>query len=142
MTDDAASSPDDFDRIVEGLDLDLTGLDDFDAAAGRAAAANERAELEAQQRAAEEPPDEDDQFYRRVGPADVHAIDKRTKAAWFVVVGGPIVLLVSIMLSLRLPTAVVGVVIAAVVAGVVYLIARLPDRGPSNPEWPDDGAAL
>src|SRR5690606_33125849 len=95
-----------------------------------------------QQRAAEEPPDEDDQFYRRVGPADVHAIDKRTKAAWFVVVGGPIVLLVSIMLSLRLPTAVVGVVIAAVVAGVVYLIARLPDRGPSNPEWPDDGAAL
>ncbi|MFS0884772.1 hypothetical protein [Aeromicrobium sp. 179-A 4D2 NHS] len=139
---DPKSSPDDFDRIVEGLELDLTGLDDFDDAAARAAAARERAELEEQQRREAEP-DEDpaEQFYRQVGPADLRA-DPRTRLAWFVVIGGPAVLLLASMASLRPPAPVVGLVIAAAVAGVVYLIARLPDRGPSNPDWPDDGAAL
>ncbi len=139
---DAASSPDDFDRIVEGLDLDLSGLDDFDDAAARNAALRERADLEDEQRRAAAPPEpQEDQFYREVGPADLRA-DNRTKIAWFVVVGGPAVLLLSMMASLRPPTFLVAVVIAAAVAAVVYLIARLPDRGPSNPDWPDDGAAL
>ena len=139
---DAASSSDDFDRIVEGLDLDLTGLDDFDTEAAKVAAARERAELEEQQRREAEP-DEDpaEQFYREVGPADLRA-DPRTRIAWFVLIGGPAFLLVTTMASVRLPAIVVGLVIAAAVASVVYLIARLPDRGPSNPDWPDDGAAL
>lgn len=143
---DAASSPDDFDRIVEGLDLDLSGLDDFDAAAARIAASRDRAEVEEQQRleaeAMQEPQeDREDQFYREVGPADLRA-DHRTKLAWFVVVGGPVLLLLSMIASVRPPTVLVAVVIAAAVAAVAYLIARLPDRGPSNPDWPDDGAAL
>lgn len=139
---DPKSSPDDFDRIVEGLELDLTGLDDFDDAAARAAAARERAELEEQQRREAEPEEDPaEQFYRQVGPADLRA-DPRTRLAWFVVIGGPAVLLLASMASLRPPAPVVGLVIAAAVAGVVYLIARLPDRGPSNPDWPDDGAAL
>lgn len=136
------SSPDDFDRIVEGLDLDLSGLDDFDAEAARVAAARERDELEQEQRREAEPDEpKEDQFYREVGPADLRA-DSRTKLAWFVVVGGPAVLLLSVMASMRPPTFLVAIVIAAAVAAVVYLIARLPDRGPSNPDWPDDGAAL
>ncbi len=139
MTDDSASSADDFDRIVEGLDLDLTGLDDFDGAAARAAAAREQAELAEQQHELEEPPD--DEFYRAVGPADLRA-DSRTKTAWFVIIGGPAILLLSTIASVRLPMPLIMTVIAAAVAAVVYLIARLPDRGPSNPEWPDDGAAL
>ena len=139
---DPSSSSDDFDRIVEGLDLDVDGLGDFDAQAARIAAERERRELEEQQRreaADDEEPTE--QFYREVGPADLRA-DPRTKAAWIAVIGAPVLLLVATMASWRLPAFVIGVVITAAVAGVVYLIARLPQRGPSNPDWPDDGAAL
>lgn len=140
---DAPSSSDDFDRIVEGLDLDLSGLDDFDDAAARNAATRERAELEEQQRRESEPSEpQEEQFYRDVGPADLGGADTRTKLAWFVVIGGPALLLLAMMASMRPPSVLVGVVIAAAVAAVVYLIARLPDRGPSNPDWPDDGAAL
>ncbi|MET0469093.1 MAG: hypothetical protein ABWZ87_10135 [Aeromicrobium sp.] len=138
---DPASPRDDFDRIVEGLDLDLTGLEDFDRSAAQAAAARERAELEEEQRRAAEPAEADDQFYRDVGPADLPS-DRRTKIAWFVVVGAPALLLLARFASIRPPTFVVAVVVIAVVVAVVYLIARLPDRGPSNPDWPDDGAAL
>jgi len=139
---DPTSSSDDFDRIVEGLDLDLTGLDDLDAEAARLAAERERRELEEQQRReAVEDVDPEEQFYRDVGPAELRA-DPRTKAAWAAVIGGPVLLLVATMASWRLPALVVGLVIAAAVGGVVYLIARLPDRGPSSPDWPDDGAAL
>ena len=136
------ASSDDFDRIVEGLDLDLSGLDDFDDAAARNAASRERAELEEQERREREPEEPaEEQFYRDVGPADLRA-DSHTKLAWFVVIGGPALLLLSMMASVRPPTFLVVLVIAAAVAAVVYLIARLPDRGPSNPDWPDDGAAL
>lgn len=144
MTDDAPSSADDFDRIVEGLDLDLSGLDDFDDAAERAAAARERADLEEEHRRVEEQQraqDRDDQFYREVGPADLRATG-RTRIAWLVFVGGPALLLITTMASMPLPTVAVVAVVIAVVASVVYLISQLPDRGPSNPDWPDDGAAL
>lgn len=142
MTDDPSPSADDFDRIVEGLDLDVTGLEDFDDSAARVAAAREQAELAElaeRQRESEEPPD--DQFYREVGPADLHA-DNRTKIAWGVIIAGPALLVLSTIASINLPMAAIVTVIAASVGAVVYLIARLPDRGPSNPEWPDDGASL
>lgn len=132
------SSSDDFDRIVEGLDLDLTGLDDFDAEAARIAASQESGPAPRESAPAE--PTEAE-FYREVGPADLRA-DPRIKAAWFIVVGGPAAMILAMLASFTPPTPVVVVVIAAAVGAVVYLIARLPDRGPSNPDWPDDGAAL
>jgi Flp pilus assembly protein TadB len=136
---DASSSSDDFDRIVEGLDLDLTGLENFDASAARAAAARERAELEEEQRRTAEPAD--DQFYRQVGPAEFRARG-RTRVAWLIFVGGPALLLIATMASVRIPPFVVALVVIGVVVSVVFLISQLPDRGPSNPDWPDDGAAL
>ncbi len=139
MTDDRTPSSDEFDRIVEGLDLDLSGLGDLDSAAATVAAERERAALEAEKQVDDEP--EDDQFYRAVGPAGLRA-DSRTKLAWVVLATGPVVLLLSALLSLRPPMALTGVLILASVAAVVYLVARLPDRGPGTPDWPDDGAAL
>ena len=141
---DASSSPDDFDRIVEGLDLDLTGLEDFDASAARVTAERERAEARAREewrRAAEAQEAADDQFYREVGPARLRSRG-RVRFAWFVFVGGPALLLVTTMASMPLPTFVAALVVIAIVVSVVYLISQLPDRGPSNPDWPDDGAAL
>ncbi|GAA3529677.1 hypothetical protein AFL01nite_00880 [Aeromicrobium flavum] len=140
---DASSSSDDFDRIVEGLDLDLSGLEDFDASAARAAAARERDEQEEQKRreAADAAEPADDQFYREVGPAEFRAKGS-TRIAWLVFVGGPALLLIATMASVRLPPMLVATVFIGVVVSVVYLISQLPDRGPSNPDWPDDGAAL
>lgn len=141
MTEPTSSSPDEFDRIVEGLDLDLSGLDDFDAAAARAATEHEARLEELRQRAAALDEDTDEQSYRDVGPADLH-VDRRVLTAWAVVIGGPCLLLLVMASSVRFPPLVLSGVIGAAVAGVVYLIARLPDRGPSSPDWPDDGAAL
>jgi hypothetical protein len=138
---DPASPRDDFDRIVEGLELDLSGLDDFDRSAAQAAAARERAELEEEQRRAAEPEEQDDQFYREVGPADLPT-DKRTKTAWLVIIGGPALLILARLADMTPPPVLVAAVVIAAVCAVAYLIARLPDRGPSNPDWPDDGAAL
>ncbi|MCD9153275.1 hypothetical protein [Aeromicrobium duanguangcaii] len=141
---DASSSSDDFDRIVEGLDLDLTGLEDFDASAARVTAERERAEEQAREErrlAAEAQETADDQFYREVGPAQLRSRG-RVRFAWFVFVGGPALLLITTMASMPLPTFAAALVVIAVVASVVYLISQLPDRGPSNPDWPDDGAAL
>lgn len=140
MTDPAAPR-DDFDRIVEGLDLDLTGLEDFDRSAAQAAAARERAELEAEQRRAAEPEEQDDQFYREVGPADLPT-DRRTTTAWLVILGGPALLILARIAGMTPPPVLVATAVIAAVCAVAYLIARLPDRGPSNPDWPDDGAAL
>ena len=64
MTEPTSSSPDEFDRIVEGLDLDLSGLDDFDAAAARAATEREARLEEQRHRAAALDEDTDEQSYR------------------------------------------------------------------------------
>ncbi len=147
MTDEPTSPSDDFDRIVEGLDLDLSGLEDFDAAAERAAAARAAAERERIERLRREAleresaPTPEERAYREVGPAGLHAAGAK-RWAWLVVVGGPAVLVLCAIASWRPPTAIVLAIIAAVVGAVVYLIAQLPDHGPSNPDWPDDGAAL
>lgn len=141
------SDPDEFDRIVSGLELDI-GDDDLDAAADRIAAERRRAEFERERaensarRAAQvEQTDDDDDFYREVGPATLPS-DRRTRWAWLCIAAGPALLLATVLLPVRPPTAVVVTLVLLSVGGVVFLIARLPDRGPSNPDWPDDGAAL
>lgn len=144
---DPNADRDEFDRIVEGLDLDVGDPAEFDAVAARAAADRERAdrerrEREAEQRAAAEAAAaRDEQFYRDVEPVSLPR-DRRVTIAWTVLLAGPALLLGSVLLAVRPPTTVTGALILASAGAVVYLLARLPDRGPSNPDWPDDGAAL
>lgn len=62
--------------------------------------------------------------------------------AWAAVVAGPILLVLATMSDLWLPGTVILAAAIIFVAAVIYLIAQLPERGPSHPDWPDDGAVL
>ncbi|WP_293786253.1 hypothetical protein [uncultured Aeromicrobium sp.] len=137
---------DEFDRIVEGLELDVDGLPDLDEAAA------EHARREAEQRraeaAAELPPelhdaDEEDEepFYRQVPPARLRPA-RGTGLAWAGVAAAPVLTLLSTVMGFWLPMEVLAVLTLVAVVSVAWLIWRLPERGPSHRDWPDDGAAL
>lgn len=126
------TDPDPFDEIVRNLDLDL----DFP-------------EPEPAPAPPEEPthpsmasPDSDDQFYRRVEPRPVLPRDPRTLLAWLGVIAGPLCIMVTSALHLTMPRPVLLGCGLLFVASAIYLIAQLPERGPSEPWWPDDGAQL
>jgi len=59
--------------------------------------------------------------------------------AWIGIFGSPVVLLLSLILSISLPTFVAYVLVLGFVGGFGYLVARMP-RGPRDP-W-DDGAQI
>ena len=110
------SKEDPFDEIVRRLDLDLT----FPAPA----------------------PVEDDEFYRHVEPAAPGHLKVSHLWAWLGVIGGPVTIMVASLVHLILPRPVLLGIALLFVASAVFLIAQLPDRGPAEPDWPDDGAQL
>ena len=139
---------DEFDRIVEGLELDLDGLPDLDeAAAEHARREQERAEAA---RAADDLPEElrDDEavieeepFYRQVPPARIRPAG-RTAVAWGGVAAAPAIVLLSSVLGFWIPPELLVVLTIVAVVSVAWLVWHLPERGPSHRDWPDDGAAL
>lgn len=134
------SEREEFDRIVEGLDFDLRDLGDLDAAAERAAAQPELPDAtEGPVLEFDEMPDE--AFYREAPPARL-GTRRSTIAAWIGVGGPPVVMVLAAILDIWIDsTLMVGLTLVSV-ASLVYLIYQLPERGPSNQDWPDDGAAL
>ena len=50
--------------------------------------------------------------------------------------------MVASLVHLILPRPVLLGIALLFVASAVFLIAQLPDRGPAEPDWPDDGAQL
>ncbi len=62
-------------------------------------------------------------------------------AAWIGVLVGPVLLMVTATLGLRLPQLVLGIVVAGFVGGVIYLIATMDDT-PHDPYDPGNGAVV
>lgn len=73
-------------------------------------------------------------------PPPVPRLPPDRLAAWAGVLGSPAVLLVCLILSISLPTAVAYLLVAAFIGGFVYLVIRMPKRGDIDP-W-DDGARV
>ncbi len=160
---DDPSPRDAFDDIVRGLDMDWTPDDGTDKdwtdkdwtdkdwtdpgviAFGTPASqtppelrdeADDRRDLDA------EPDPADEQFYRRVGGGPVRPIHRGRVAAWAGVLGTPAVLAICLLAGIWISRPVLLTAGLTVVAGSIYLISQLPERGPSHPDWPDDGAVL
>lgn len=124
------TKPDPFDEIVRNLDLDLTFPP-----------SPEPAPPVAQPEPVREEP-KDDQFYRRIEPRPPVHHNPRVLLAWLGVLAGPIAIMVTSSLHLILPRPILLGAGLAFVACAIYLISQLPERGPSEPWWPDDGAQL
>jgi hypothetical protein len=132
------TDPDPFDEIVRDLDLDL----DFSEPApvtrpqpthpSAVGAGDDRDDAD----------DQDDQFYRRVEPRPLLPRSPRVLLAWLGVIAAPLWIVVSSTLHLIMPRPVLLGCALVFVASAIYLIAQLPERGPSEPHWPDDGAQL
>lgn len=138
---DRDPSDDEFRRLVEGLDLDFSAMDEADARRAREQAAAQ-ADDDPWADDADEAPDEDEQFYRQPPPPPARASDPRRQLGWAGALGGPALLVVATLLGLDLPQAVVLGAVLIFVAGAVVLVSTLPGYGPSHRDFPDDGAVL
>lgn len=131
---------DDFDKIVEGLELDLSFIDEKPA-----------------EQPAEEPPepewspltdddidaaDTEEPFYRKVEPTPLMPRRRGVLAAWVGVLGAPLSLVIATMSGVFLDRPIVAAASITFVASAIYLILQLPEHGPSRRDWPDDGAVL
>lgn len=124
---------DDFDEIVQHLQLDFPSLPGAELGGGNFVDPTDHRSLDH---------DPDEAFYRRVDPAEPQPADPRRSAAIAALIGSPALMVVFSMLHIVLPRAIVVGLGLTFVAGAIYLIARLPERGPGHPDSPDDGAAL
>lgn len=127
------TDPDPFDEIVRNLDLEI----DFPEESAPAPAPQP-----AHPSVASTVDDEDDKFYRRVEPRPVIARSPRVLFAWLGVIGSPVCIMVTSLMNMIMPRPILLGCGLVFVAGAIYLIAQLPERGPGEPHWPDDGAQL
>lgn len=128
------TDPDPFDEIVRNLDLDPDL--DFPEPMPTPAPARQPTHPSAASAV------QDDQFYRRVEPRPVLPRNPRILAAWLGVIVTPLGIMASSVLNLIMPRPVLLGCGLVFVASAIYLIAQLPERGPGEPYWPDDGAQL
>jgi hypothetical protein len=132
------TDPDPFDEIVRDLDLDL----DFSEPAPAARPQPTHPSAVGAGDDGDGADNQDDQFYRRVEPRPVLPRSPRVLLAWIGVVAAPLWIVISSTLHLIMPRPVLLGCGLVFVASAIYLIAQLPERGPSEPYWPDDGAQL
>ena len=123
---------DPFDEIVRNLDLDL----DFPEPDPEPEPVRQPTHPSAARA------DDDDQFYRHVEPRPVLPRSPRVLLAWLGVVITPLVIMISSTAQVTMPRPLLLGCGLVFVAAAIYLIAQLPERGPGEPYWPDDGAAL
>ncbi len=125
---------DEFDRIVEGLDLDLSFVDEPVA---------ETPPVAPQPPAQAEPrPAEDEQFYRHVDARPLIPRRRGIVLAWAGVIGAPMLLVLATVAHVFLDRPIVAGAALIFVASAIYLFLQLPEHGPSRRDWPDDGAVL
>lgn len=138
------SERDDFDKIVEGLNFDLSFPD-------------EPAEPKPQPQPEPHPSlseavydlnfmdddlDPEVPFYRHVEPTPLVPRRQGLRFAWAGVVGAPLLVLLAALAHVFLSRALVGGAALIFVASAIYLFLQLPEHGPSRRDWPDDGAVL
>ncbi|WP_131743101.1 hypothetical protein [Actinomadura roseirufa] len=89
---------------------------------------------------AELPPDDDDDggHYVPPPPPPLPSADPLTKGAWIALVGGPVYLLVTVILDWEVPGWAAFLAVAAFIGGFVTLVLRMGDE----PRDPDDGAVV
>jgi hypothetical protein len=127
---------DDFDRIVEGLDLDFSFPDEpadpvrQDPPELAAADDTERA------------PAEEEPFYRKAEPAALVPRRRGVFLAWCGVLGSPLLLVLATVAHIFLDRPILAGSALIFVASAIYLFLQLPEHGPSRRDWPDDGAVL
>jgi hypothetical protein len=126
---------DDFDRIVEGLDLHLSFPDEpadpvFDAAPPPEPEADP------------DPVETEEPFYRRVEPAQLVPRRRGVLLAWCGVIGAPLLLVLATVAHVFLERSIIAGAALIFVASAIYLFLQLPEHGPSRRDWPDDGAVL
>jgi hypothetical protein len=126
------TDPDPFDEIVEHLDLDWT-IPDVDAAPPVQPTAPPPVVIN-------DP--EAEPFYRHVERREPVPHRPGVLLAWLGIASGPIVIMLAGILHVILPRPLLLGLALVFVASAVYLFSQLPERGPAEPFWPDDGAQL
>ncbi len=129
---------DDFDRIVEGLDLDidLTFPDEPGDPVPEAQPSAQSPRPDVDEPEAEEP------FYRQVAPTPLVPRRRGARLAWGGVLGVPLLLGLAALADVFVARSVVAGASLTFVASAIYLFLQLPEHGPSRRDWPDDGAVL
>jgi hypothetical protein len=129
---------DDFDKIVEGLELDLSFIGEVDEplAEEPEPAWSPRTDDEIHEADTEEP------FYRKVEPTPLMPRRRGVLLAWAGVLGAPLALVIATASGVFLDRPIVAAASLIFVAAAIYLILQLPEHGPSRRDWPDDGAVL
>ncbi len=129
---------DDFDKIVEGLELDLSFIDETPEPA------DEEPEPAWSPRTDDEidAADDEEPFYRKVEPTPLVPRRRSVLLAWIGVLGAPLSLVVATMSGVVLDRPIVAAASLTFVGAAIYLILQLPEHGPSRKDWPDDGAVL
>jgi hypothetical protein len=142
-----ADKPDDFDEIVQNLDLDLSFPDDPREPQHPSVRRHRRADMHSEAETEDEEPESfddmpDEPFYRRVEPATIWPRHRGRTLAWIAVLGSPLAIVLFTLVHVWLPKSVLLGIGLTFVAASIYLISQLPENGPGRPDWPDDGAAL
>jgi hypothetical protein len=126
---------DDFDKIVEGLDLDLDFSDEVP----------EPAPVEPPPLVWSddtEPVEAEEPFYRKVEPTPLRPRSRAMTLAWIALAAAPLALVIATMFGEILPRPILGAAVLTFVAAAIYLVSQLPEHGPGRSDWPDDGAVL
>lgn len=127
---------DDFDKIVEGLDLDLSFIDETPEPVDEEPTWSPLTDDEIDAADDEEP------FYRKVEPTPLIPRRRNVLLAWIGVLGAPLSLVVATLSGVVLDRPIVAAASLTFVGAAIYLILQLPEHGPSRRDWPDDGAVL
>ncbi|WP_067463160.1 hypothetical protein [Actinomadura macra] len=83
-------------------------------------------------------PDDDEGHYVPPPPPPLPSADPLTKGAWIALIGGPVYLLITVILDWEVPGWAAFLAVAAFIGGFVTLVLRMGDE----PRDPDDGAVV
>ena len=135
---DRGPGRDDFDDIVQRLDLELSFPDDPPSAP----AVRHPSQQDEPHDPADDPDPVDEQFYRRVPQGPARPWHRGRVLAWAGVAGSPTALVLATLAGVWVGRAVLLCAGLTFVAGAIYLVSQLPEHGPAQRDWPDDGAEL
>ncbi|GAA3535540.1 hypothetical protein GCM10022234_35390 [Aeromicrobium panaciterrae] len=124
---------DDFDRIVEGLDLNLEFPDEVPEPEPVTPAPTWSDDAE---------PVDEEPFYRKVEPTPLRPRRRGVALAWVALAGAPLLLVIATVMGEILPRPMLVGAVLIFVAAAIYLVSQLPEHGPGRSDWPDDGAVL
>lgn len=136
------SERDDFDKIVEGLHLDLSFPDEPADPVPDPADTRHETHDATPDIVDDEPVETAEPFYRRVEPVPLVPKRQGVRLAWLGVIGAPLIVLLATLANVFISRAFIGGCALIFVASAIYLFLQLPEHGPSRRDWPDDGAVL